>query len=166
MNSSTSLVSHEVAVHKHDISPQSPPPETTSTTRQPIHVCRRHFATLVLIAFSFTAATTEFTFSKWRRKLHKMGNYQTRGGINDIPRDFINGRGDNFRIPRGVPLPPPLHLALCAPIQGEKECNNFKKAYCSWCSLGSCVPSDFLPAMCMRESKRIIPRYKIENHPS
>ena len=164
MNSSTSLVSREVRTpsptdKRNDDAPQSPPAETTSTTCQPVHMGRRHFATITLIAISLTTATTEFTFSKWRQKLHKMGNHQTRGGINDIPRDFTNGRGDNFRIPRGVPLPPPLFSALCATIQVEEECSNFK-AYCSWCPLGSCVPSDFLSTMCKHENKQILSSYK------
>ena len=154
MNSSISIVTHEEKTsspthEQNDIAPQSPQAETTSTKCQPIYVCRRHFATIALISLSLTAATTEFTFSKWRQKIHKMGHHQTRGGINDIPRDFTNGRGDSFRIPRGVPLPLPLLSALCAPNQGEKECNNFHNAHCSWCSLGSCVPSDFLSIMCI-----------------
>ena len=111
--------------------------------------CTRRFVTISVIALSLTAITAESTFTEWRRKLKKMGLHQTRGGANEISRTYTNSNGDSIRIPRGVPLPPPVLSALCSPHEGPEDCANFHKADCSWCgAIERCVAVDFAPSFC------------------
>jgi len=133
-------------------SPLPSPITSTTTTALSRHLQSSRLAILALIALALTALTAQTTFSSRKRTLVVKGVHLTRGGLHDVPRTFTNARGQDFTLPRGVPLPPPLLSSLCASHGEGEECGNYSTADCSWCgTIDRCVPSAFSPSFCKKE---------------
>lgn len=137
-----------------DTTSSSVPPSIASTTATTLsrHLQSSRLAILALVALALTALTAQTTFSSRKRTLVVKGVHLTRGGLHDVPRTFTNARGQDFTLPRGVPLPPPLLSSLCASHGEDEECGNYSTADCSWCgAIDRCVPSLFSPSFCKKE---------------
>ena len=133
---------------------------TSSTHQRALQPMKRKFSKRLvltpLLAFSLTAATVDITFTKWKRKLSITGENHVRGGGTHIPREFADRQGYNFTLPRGVPVPPPLLSALCAPLKELEECDSFHQADCFWCdSLGSCLSITFSRFKCIEKKEML-----------
>lgn len=106
--------------------------------------------TLITTALALTIFTTHQTFHSHRIRLTKMGLNQIRNQPHNLPqREFTSpANGRNFTIPRGVPLPPPLMMGLCAAHLDEGGCVGSQRADCVWCGTMGCVPMEFSKDVC------------------